>query len=156
MIRMAVARDWTFDDESVRRPASPPGRARTFWRKVILPCVKIGVGGLLAVGYLLVSARVSALEVQRADLQKRIDAEIVRRGDLQHQYQLVTAPEAVKGYSTNLGLQDKPEAIQAVSVRSTVPSSQAVATRYDERSRPTSAAHRTPPADGRSFAQMAP
>ena len=154
---MAAVRDWTFDGGPGPRQAPPVPKPRSFWRAVVLPCAKIGVGGLLAVGYLLVSARVSALEVQRADLQKRIEVETVRRGELQHEYQRVTGPEAVKGYSANLGLQDRPQATQTVSVRGTVPSSQAVATRYNESFRPASASRRaSAAADGRSFAQMAP
>lgn len=90
--------------------------ARAWLREWVAPCGKIALLGLIAVGYLMLSARVSSLETQREEWAKRIQAEQARRGILQKAYQGVCDRALLRQYADAAGLQQTPARVRTLAV----------------------------------------
>ena len=85
-------------------------------RNASAPCGRIALLGLLAVGYLMLSARVLCLETQREELAKRIQAEQARRAVLQKAYQGVCDRAVLRQYAAAAGLQQTPARVRTITV----------------------------------------
>jgi hypothetical protein len=113
---MAVAPVREISPSFAPSPQATQPAVRTWLREWVAPCGKIALLGLLAVGYLMLSARVLCLETQREELEKRIQAEQVRRGVLQKAYQAVCDRAVLRQYAAAAGLQQTPARVQTLTV----------------------------------------
>ena len=117
---MAVApvREFSPSFIPVPQAAQPAARTslRAWLREWVVPCGKIMVFGLLAVGYLMLSARVLSLETQRTELDKRIQAERARQGILEKAYQGVCDRAVLRQYAAATGLQPTPAKVRTLAV----------------------------------------
>ena len=113
---MAVAPVREFSPSFTPVPQAAQPALRTWLREWMAPCGKIALLGLLAVGYLMLSARVLSLETQREELAKRIQAEQARRTLLQKAYLGVCDRAVLRQYAAAAGLQQTPAKVRTITV----------------------------------------